>query len=139
MSFLNLSGVKEEGFDVVPAGKYVVRCNKAEVVDTKKGDGRYIKCQFKIDDGEYEGKAIFHNFNIENPNDKAVQIGLGQLKSFLKSSGYHNPEELSSVSDLEGLKAMANVKIRSSEQYGDSNDISSFSKIKQEDKDKIPF
>jgi hypothetical protein len=141
MSFLNLSGVKtddKKSFDVLPAGKYYVRCADAELKDTKAGTGRYIKCKFMVEEGEYENRVIFMNVNIENPNPQAQQIGLGQLKAFLVASAYFNPDELGAVADLVGLKAVANVKIRKSEQFGDSNDISSFSK-KKEEKDSLPF
>jgi hypothetical protein len=138
MSFVSLKDVKvDDEFAPIPAGKYTLRCNEAEVKDTKAGTGRYIKCQFKTE----ENRVVWHLFNIENPNPKAVEIGLGQLKRFLKGAGYHDPEELGSLNDLIGLKAECTVKIDKSEQYGDKNVISGFSVKKKQsaEKDDVPF
>jgi len=129
MSFVNLKDVKEDsGGSLIPAGKYLLRCNKAEVKPTKAGDGRYIKCEFRVHEGEFENRVVFHIFNIENPSSMAQQIGLGQLKSFLINANYHDPDNLASLNDLLGLKSLASVKITTNEEYGNKNEISSFNK-----------
>ena len=77
-------------------------------------------------DGEYEGRTIFHNFNIANDSQKAVEIGLQQLKSFLKCSTGADVGKVTDVGDLLGLTCPAVVKIRKDENYGDSNVVSYF-------------
>lgn len=105
---LNLSGVQEN--TPIPDGSYSVILNKAEVTPTKTG-GTMIKVQLKILEGQPQaGRVIFDQFNIENANPQAVQIGLGQLKGMMKSFGHPNPNMLKSTEELLGLKGTVVVK-----------------------------
>ena len=140
MSFIDLSNVKTESkYDVLPAGTYTFKCQEATVHDTKAGTGRYIKAKLRE---LKSGTILFMNFNIENPNPVAVEIGLGQLKSFLKGAGYHNPESLESLDDMIGLQCEAKTKIKEDEKYGKSAEISYFKTPKEGAEDKsgsLPF
>ncbi len=81
---LNLSEVPDDtGYEVLPADKYLLVVERAEVKDTKAGNGQFVNMGFKIITGPYENRWLWHCFNIENPSAKAVEIGLSQLKSFL--------------------------------------------------------
>lgn len=126
---IDLSNAKEPKFEVLPAGKYNVFCNGAAVMDTKNGTGQYVQAEFVVMEGSYEGKRLFHNFNIKNQNQKAVDIGLGQLKSFLRYAKYPTPDSLGDVSALEGLKTGVVTKVRSDEQWGDKAEIARFSDL----------
>lgn len=74
-------------FDLIPPGWYPAMIEKSEVKVTKKGDGHYINEQFGILDGTAKGKKVFKNFNIQNPSDKAVNIGLRELQDLNKAIG----------------------------------------------------
>lgn len=119
MSLLNMSGVKESGFMPLPEGTYPVVVDDASVKDTKSGNGgQYIAVKLRIiNDEQWEGKFIFTQFNIKNPNPKAVEIGLGQLKSFLRIAGHKDPNVLEDVLDIVGYKANAVVKIDADKNY----------------------
>ena len=140
MSFLDLSNVDisdkrdSSDFELLPEGKYLLRCSKAEVCDTKAGTGRYIKCQLKVETGDHENRVVFHTFNFDNPSAKAQEIGLAQLKKFLTFGGYFDPQNLKEVGHLDGLTSMAMVKIRKDEKWGDKNVISYFFEEKKEEK-----
>ena len=129
MSLLDLSQVEETGggFDLLPQGKYLVQVAEAEVKETKAGTGEYINVQFEVlQPAEYEGRKLWELFNIKNPSARAVEIGLGQLKHFLRVAGHPDPAKLGSVDDLVGLKALARVKVKSDATYGESNVVSAF-------------
>lgn len=139
MSFLDLSKVETNTNSVLKEGTYMFKCQDAELKSTKAGNGRYIKVKLRE---MKSGAILFHNFNIDNPSEKAQQIGLAQLKSFLAGSGYHNPDTLESVNDLIGLQCEAKTKVKSDEKYGESAEISYFKVAKEEkvaDDDTIPF
>jgi hypothetical protein len=105
---LNLEGAQEN--TPIPDGSYNVIVNKSEVSPTKSG-GTMIKVQMKITDGQPQaGRVVFDQFNIENANPQAVQIGLGQLKGLLKSFGHPNPNMLKSTDEMLGLKGTVAVK-----------------------------
>jgi hypothetical protein len=141
MSFLDLSNVEVSNkYDVLPEGVYKFKCQDCSLHTTKAGTGRYIKTKLRE---QKSGTILFHNFNIENPNSKAVEIGLAQLKSFLQGAGYHNPEKLENLDDLIGLSCEAKTKIRKSESYGTQAEISYFKTDlavdKEAKKDAVPF
>jgi len=106
---LDLSNAQEN--TPIPDGTYAAICNKAEVVPTKSGTGTLIKIQLKILEGQPQaGRVIFDIFNIENSNPQAVQIGLGQLRTFMKQWGHPNSNMLKTTEELLGLKGNVTVK-----------------------------
>lgn len=114
---LDLQGVAAAG-DPLAAGAYNVIVEKAEVAPTKTG-GQMIKVQLKVLDGPSTGRMIFDQFNIQNSNPQAVQIGLGQLKGMMKAFGHPNPNMLQTTQELIGLKGTAVLKIENDPQYGE--------------------
>lgn len=77
----------DNDFGPLPDGQYYAMVIDTEVKQTKRGDGKYVSVAFQITSGKYKGQRIFTNFNIENPNEKATQIGRAQFKSFLSACG----------------------------------------------------
>lgn len=122
MSFLDLTNVGTGDFEPLPEGSYNVVCDSAEIKQTKTGTGEYINTKFKVVGGEFDGRKLFTMFNIKNPNEKAVQIGMSQLKSFMKASGLES-FVLRNVTDLEGMRCSVGVKIKE-DSYGKKNNIS---------------
>lgn len=114
---LDLSSVTATG-EPVPNGTYPVVVEKAQIADTKTG-GQMIKIQLKITGDVQGGRNIFDQFNIQNANPQATQIGLGQLKGMMKAFGHPNPNRLESVTELQGLRGLVVTKIEDSPGYGD--------------------
>lgn len=127
---MDLTNVADTGRDALPAGKYNVVCDEAEVKETKDGMGEYINTRFEVMSGEYKGRKVFTMFNIKNKNAQAVDIGLQQLKSFLKSAGRSN-FVINSVSELVGLKANVALKTKTDD-FGTKNVISYYSPVEKE-------
>jgi hypothetical protein len=125
---LDLNGVAEQGAPI-PAGRYSAVVEKAEVTPTKSG-GEMIKIQLKVlEQGPFFGRSIFDNFNIRNANPQAVQIGLGQLKGFMRAAGHPNPNRLETVTELMGLKAVVITKIDNDPQYGEQTRVKGYSSV----------
>jgi len=136
---LDLTDTKESG-GVVPPGTYYLIADDAEMKDTKAGDGSYISVKYRILEGAQEGRFLFHMFNIKNPNPKAVEIGMGQLKTFMKCSGATD-FKLAGVGDLLGFRCDAVVKTREDD-YGAKAVISYFkphSETSEQKKAASPF
>jgi len=127
---LDLTNVKNETpkqkYEPVTEGWYCVEAEDAEVKETKDGTGEYVKVKFRITSGPFEGRVVYNNFNIKNKNDKAVQIGMSQLKKFMGATGLLDCEKLANVGDLCGKAVAAKLKIRRDETWGDSNVVTSF-------------
>lgn len=122
---LDLTNDEVSSNSVLPAGKYNVVCDDAVIKPTKDGTGEYISARFSVIDEEHHGRKLFTMFNIKNKNEQAVTIGRQQLKQFMLAAGSKN-FVLSSVKDLEGMKAKVSIKVKTDD-YGEKNAVTSYS------------
>lgn len=74
-------------FDPVPKGDYVAQIVESDLMDTSKGNGKYIKFKFEIIQGEYKGRFIWTNINIINPNPVAVEFAQKELATICRACG----------------------------------------------------
>lgn len=110
-------------FDPLPAGWYSASITDAEIRHTKAGTGQYISVEYTITGPTHQGRKVWGNLNIKNPNTKAEEIGRQQLGDIMRSIG------LSSVTDTDQLiggDLQIKLAIRKSDEYGDSNDVKGF-------------
>ena len=119
----DFDAIEDFEFGVLPPGDYPVMLDEAELVDTKAGDGKYMKAKFRVFEGVYANRILFHNFNIYNKNEKAQNIGRAQLKQFGKACGLNQPKN---PHDFIGYKVMAKIKVHKDETYGEQNKIAGF-------------
>jgi hypothetical protein len=123
---VDLTETKEQSFEILPAGSYHVRCDSAQIKDTRAGTGQYLETVLVVTGGDHEGRKIWHRFNINNPSEKAQEIGRSQLKSFLLKSKAKNPDTPSDVAEFIGLDCWVSVSVKNDAQYGDSNEVKYF-------------
>ena len=116
----------ENSFDALPAGWYQVKVESAEVKATKAGTGKYISVGYKVTGENYNGRMVFGNLNIQNPNPEAERIGRQQLGDLCRAIGIAGVQD---TNQLIGGNCMVNLNVRKSEEYGDSNDIKSWKAI----------
>lgn len=139
----DLSGIEvTKEFEVLPDGEYKVQCTDVNLKDTKSGSGKYIATTFEvISPGTGLGRKIFMNFNVANPNAKAVEIGLKQLKSFLQAAKVQNADKLENVDSLLGLQCMVKTKIKKDAEFGDRAEIHYFMEPKNKEPEfkDLPF
>lgn len=82
----------------LPNGIYRLEIEASDVSPTKDGRGTILKSTNRvIEPVEYEGRKLFVNFNLENPNAQAQEIGQRQFASLCRAIG------LDSVEDSEDL------------------------------------
>jgi hypothetical protein len=115
--------VDSQSSDPIPAGWYTATITEAEVKDTKSGTGRYIKLRFDVVGPSHQGRVVFTNLNIQNPNPKAQEIGHQQLGQLMAAVGI---ETLSDTDQLIGATSMIKVSIRKSDEYGDQNEVKGY-------------
>jgi len=101
MSLFDATEVSETGIE---PGEYVIFVDHAEVKETKSGTGEYINIRWKLED---QGDTFYSLYNIKNPNEKAVQIGLSELKRMCAAAGVE--AKVSSVDELNGLRVKARL------------------------------
>lgn len=67
----------------MPAGWWPFMADEAALEPTKDGMGNYIKVRFTCTEGPHKGSKVWHNFNMKNNSEKAVEIGRKQLSAFM--------------------------------------------------------
>lgn len=91
MAFLgqtyDFTDVPEPSFDPIPTGWYRAKVSGSRLKDTKAGDGKYLEVEFTILGPSYEGRRVWGRFNLENPSDRAVEIGRAQFGELCRAVG----------------------------------------------------
>ena len=80
------------GFAPIPEGTYNCMTKSAVEKPTKDGSGIYLEIEFKIVDGQNQGRGFYHRFNLKNRNAQAVQIARGELSAFCRAIGVLAPK-----------------------------------------------
>lgn len=117
---------KSTGFEPLPAGWYDATIQGAELKNTKAGTGQYIAVKYAITGPTHQGRVIFGNLNIKNPNPKAEEIGRSQLGELMRSIGL---AKVTDTDQLIGGSLAIKLKIVKSDQYGDANDVAGFKSL----------
>ncbi len=99
----------QKDFDLIPPGKYPVSIDKAEVLQTRKGDGYYLKVCMTVLDGQYRNRKLWDNINIQNPSQQCTTIGLGELSALGRATGV---TYVSDENQFLGKTCMAHVKVK---------------------------
>ena len=114
----------DSSFDLIPAGWYQMFISKAELRPTKSG-GSMISVTYDISGPTHQGRKIFGNFNWENANPVAQEIGRKQFAQQVRALGLSGIQQLE---DLINLPFDGKVGIQKSkdQQYEDSNRVTAF-------------
>lgn len=109
-------------FEAIPEGWYKAAIVNDEERDTKAGNGSYIALEFEVLEGEYKGRHLWHNLNLNNPNQKAVEIARSHLAKICKAVGVPKPK---STAELHGKPLMLKNKVREYDgnKYNDLKDF----------------
>lgn len=113
----------EASFDPVPADEYTAIIEASDYVDNSKGTGKILKLTYQIiGDGQFSGRKIFENLNLENENKQAVEISRKTLNSIGVATGV---TEIKDSSLLHDIPMKINVTAKESKEYGIQNRIKS--------------
>lgn len=98
----------QKAYDLLPPGRYKCVISGSEEKQTKKGDGSYLRLTLTVVDGDHEGRKLFDNLNLNNPNDQAAGIARAALSAICRAVGVKTPQ---SSSDLHDIPLIAVVKV----------------------------
>lgn len=100
------------------------------LVTSKNGKGRYLPMTFEVIEGDFKGRQIFKNFNLENVNTQAVNIARSEIKSLLLAIGWDfstKPSGPDDTSEIHMIPLTIQVVIRVDKNTGDErNEIKKF-------------
>jgi hypothetical protein len=90
-----------DSYDVIPDNTIVnAVITSTEWKETKDKTGGYLSVKYEIIDGNHKGRVIFENLNLQNANQKAVEIAQATLAKICNSIGkiqVQNSEELHNI------------------------------------------
>ena len=118
-------------YDPIPEGEYTLKALDAEQKTTSRGDGTYIKVKFEVVKGEYAGRLLWQNFNIENPSEKAQRIGRQQLVAWATACGKPEADDTDKLLE-KPFRAAVSIE-KGTGGYSDSNRIKAFLFEQQDD------
>lgn len=118
--------VSEKSYEPLPAGWYTASITAAELKNTKAGTGQYIAIRYDIIGPTHQGRIVFGNLNIRNPNATAEGIGRQQLGEIMRAIGIAKVQD---TDELIGGQLSIKIAIKVSEQYGDQNEVRAFKAI----------
>ena len=110
-------------FAPLPAGWYSATISQSELKDTKAGNGQYIKLRYDITGPTHQGRVVFGNLNIKNPNPKAEEIGRQNLGDIMRSIGL---AKVTDTDQLIGGELVIKLEVKQDETYGAGNEVKGF-------------
>lgn len=73
--------------DPLPAGEYLAEIIDSDMEPTKSNNGQFLKLTYRVADGPMKGRLTWARLNLDNPNEKAVEIAQRQLSSICHACG----------------------------------------------------
>jgi hypothetical protein len=113
-------------FQPLPPGWYSATITGAEIKATKAGTGEYIAVKYSITGPTHQGRIIFSNLNIKNPNPKAEEIGRQQLGDVMRSIGLARVDD---TDQLIGGSLVLKIDVKEDEKYGAGNEVKGFKAV----------
>lgn len=71
----------------LPEDDYILVAEKTELVANRSNTGMRLDVVFSVEDGQYKGRKLFLNYNVQNQNEQARQIALREFKSLIDATG----------------------------------------------------
>lgn len=115
-------------FTPIPSGTYLAMITGSEVKDTRAGDGSYAKFEFTVVDGQYQGRKVWHQATLRNPNEEAEKIGRAQIMAISLSAGLTRPMQQTEDVHDKPMQIVVGIKPASG-QYQAQNKITKFASV----------
>ncbi len=109
-----------EAFEVLPAGWYPVKIDNAEVKDTKRNDGKILSLEMTVIGDKFSGRKLWPRINLQNPSQKATEIGMRELAGLGLACGLATISDSSEFIDKD---LEVKVKVRAEEGREPDNQI----------------
>ncbi len=127
-STLNLDLTKTEQesvsmFSKVPAGDYEVSLAYAQFKDGKNPGACGLQVGYMIESGEHKGKMVQDYINIQNPNEKAVEIGLKRIKTIMVLQGRKDFKLTTDIALISRNKFMVGIALEPNSYTKSNGDV----------------
>lgn len=89
----NPDAVPSSGYKPLPAGEYEMEIVESEYVPGAKGTGMVLKCKAQVVGGDFDERPFYINYNLENQNETAQEIGQRDFAGLRRAIGVLSPED----------------------------------------------
>lgn len=123
MAFLDFDATQVEptkGFVPAPKGDYKAIIVESDITRNRKNTGNVLKLLFEIIEGQYTGRKIYLNINIEHENATTQAIGQGELSLLTRTLGLGRIQD---TMELHGKPLTIAVKVSLDQQGEERNEI----------------
>jgi len=111
-------------FEPIPAGLYTATVAGIDLRSTKAGTGQYLAVRLDVTGPTHEGRVLWTNLNIRNPNAKAEEIARQQLAAIMKAA---RVDLVQDTDVLIGASVGVKVSISEDATYGKRNEVKGIS------------
>lgn len=123
------------GFEPIPAGEYDAIITASEGYTTSSGKFLALKFTLQILNGPCQNRTLFDRLNFKrspsyqgpwtDKDDKACQIGAGQLSSLCRAVDVLTPRDSSELHH-KPLRIKVKVRGKDTDEYGIQNEVSAY-------------
>ncbi len=100
---------EQTSYEDLPLGVYRFEMTASDIQPNSKGTGTVLKTTLSvIEPAEYEGRKFFANYNIQNNNPKAEEIGQRDFAKLCRATGVQSVED---SEELHGISFLAKLKM----------------------------
>jgi len=109
---------------VLPAGTYLAHITESDIRPLASGNGEGLKLTLEIIDGQYKGRRVWDNMNIQHTNETTQRIAQAQLSALCHAV---NVIKLEDTSALHYKPVRVKVTVREADgKYQESNNIKGY-------------
>jgi hypothetical protein len=113
----------------IPAGEYAAQIIDSDVKPTQRGDGNYAELTYEVIDGEFKGRKVWLRLNLDNPNQKAVEIAQRQLSAICHVTGVMQINDTQQLHYKPHVIRVEYVKADGVNSQKDSNAVKAWKKL----------
>lgn len=81
------------GYTPLPVGEYQLEIVESDYVATQSGNGMILKCKAQVVGGDFDGRPFYINYNLENANETAQDIGQRDFAGLRRAVGVLAPQD----------------------------------------------
>ncbi len=119
-------------FKPLPEGMYCAKITESTLTKSKTSGDDMIKLTFSLLGGkDVKNKKVFENIMLEHSNPDVIKFGLQKLDTILGFVDIPS-DEFNHTDELSGKMINVYLNIKSSEKYGDQNNIKFFEKFNED-------
>lgn len=109
---------------VLPAGTYLAHVTESDIRPLASGNGEGLKLTLEIIDGQYKGRRVWDNMNIQHTSETTQRIAQAQLSALCHAV---NVIKLEDTSALHYKPVRIKVTVREAQgNYQESNNIKGY-------------